>query len=65
MSKLDAMLIPPHLGLCPNCGTRVPLEAGVCPVCVRPFQREEAKRLAEEENAKDERLKDSKQKQAK
>jgi hypothetical protein len=56
------MSVPSYLGLCPYCRTRVALEAKVCPVCVRPFLREEARRLAEEENAKDEWLKDSQQK---
>lgn len=45
------MPIPDYMGLCLNCRARVPLDADLCLVCVRPFLREEARRLAEEENA--------------
>jgi len=57
------MPIPPHLGLCPNCRTRVSLEAKFCPVCTKPFLLSEAKRLAEEENAQEEHFKVSQQNQ--
>jgi predicted amidophosphoribosyltransferase len=57
------MPIPDSLGLCPYCRTRVALDAERCPVCVRPFLREEARRLAEEENAKDRKIKEPEQKQ--
>ncbi len=56
------MPIPAHLGLCPQCGTRVSLEATFCLVCVSPFVPDEARRLAQEENEKAHQSKESEQK---